>query len=176
MAPYPLLSDLRAWGTLRNVNRRSHMRGALCGITAAALFGLSAPLAKVLVADAGPVALASVFYLSASSVLFLFERMRGHAIEAPVRRADVAVLFGVTLAGGVLAPVSMLVGLSKVSGVAGALLLNLEAPFTMLVAVSLFGEHLARREAAAAGVIVAAGALLAAGASGVSGSLLVCCP
>jgi len=36
----------------------------------------------------------------------------------------------------------MLIGLARLSAVAGALLLNLEAPFTILLAVLLFGEHL----------------------------------
>lgn len=133
---------------------------------------MSAPLAKVLVSDAGPVALASLFYLSAGGALALVERVRGQSIEAPLRRADVPVLMGVTLTGGVLAPVLMLIGLSQVSGVAGALLLNLEAPFTMLVAVGLFGEHLGRREALAAGAVVVGGALLTAALSGVAGSAL----
>ena len=36
------------------------------------------------------------------------------------------------LAGGVLAPVLVLLGLDRVTGVAGSLLLNLEGPFTIV--------------------------------------------
>jgi len=47
------------------------------------------------------------------------------------------------------------------SGLAIALL-NLEAPFTIALAVLVFGEHLSRREAAAAAIVVLGGALLGA--------------
>jgi drug/metabolite transporter (DMT)-like permease len=44
---------------------------------------------------------------------------------------------------------------------AGALLLNLEAPFTMALAVLFFGEHLGRRAALAGALIVGGASLLA---------------
>jgi len=53
-------------------------------------------------------------------------------------------------------PVLMLIGLARLSAVAGALLLNLEAPFTILLAVLLFGEHLGGRAGLAALFVVAA--------------------
>jgi len=44
--------------------------------------------------------------------------------------------------------------------VVGSLLLNLEAPFTMLLAVAVFGEHLGRREVGGATLVVVGAALL----------------
>jgi drug/metabolite transporter (DMT)-like permease len=123
------------------------------------LFGLGAPLGKLLVDDAGPVALASVFYLSAGVSLLLLGR-RSQRAEAPLRRSDAPMLLAVAALGGIVGPVLMLHGLRLVPGVTGSLLLNLEAPFTMLLAVTLFGEHLGRRELLAAAVIVGGGALL----------------
>jgi drug/metabolite transporter (DMT)-like permease len=70
------------------------------------------------------------------------------------------VLAGIIVCGGLVGPALMLFGLARLSGVTGALLLNLEAPFTMLLAVLLFREHLSGRELAAAAVIVAGGVLL----------------
>ena len=69
-------------------------------------------------------------------------------------------LAAITASGGVLGPVLMLVGLGRVSGLAGSLMLNLEAPFTMLLAVLLFREHLGRSALAGALLIVAGGLLL----------------
>jgi drug/metabolite transporter (DMT)-like permease len=66
------------------------------------------------------------------------------------------------LAGGIVGPVLLLLGLTRVSGVAASLLLNLEAPLTIALAVLAFGDHLSRREALAAAAIVAGGACLAA--------------
>jgi drug/metabolite transporter (DMT)-like permease len=54
----------------------------------------------------------------------------------------------------------MFFGLQRVSGVAGALLLNLEAVFTILIALLLFREHLAVIEAFAAMLIVLGAVLL----------------
>jgi drug/metabolite transporter (DMT)-like permease len=68
----------------------------------------------------------------------------------------------------------MLWGLTRVSGLTGSLLLNLEAPFTMALATAVFGEHLSRREGLAAALIVAGGAIVGAhgSAGGLSGSAL----
>ncbi len=130
-------------------------RGAACGLAAAALFGVSAPIAKRLLADSGPYVLAGLLYLGAGLGLLLFGLIRRADTgttsprEARLRAADVPALVGVIVAGGVVGPVLMLIGLRRVSGVAGALLLNLEAPLTVLVAVAFFREHLGRREAVA---------------------------
>jgi drug/metabolite transporter (DMT)-like permease len=54
----------------------------------------------------------------------------------------------------------MLMGLNRVSGLSGSLLLNLEAPFTMILAVVVFREHMGRRVLWAAILICAGGLLL----------------
>jgi drug/metabolite transporter (DMT)-like permease len=54
----------------------------------------------------------------------------------------------------------MLLGLERLPAITSALLLNLEAPFTMLLAIAVFGEHLDRRALAGAALIVVGGALL----------------
>ena len=64
------------------------------------------------------------------------------------------------LSGGIIAPVLMLWGLARVSAVAGSLLLNIEAPFTMLIAVLFFREHLGQSGKLAALCIILGGALL----------------
>jgi drug/metabolite transporter (DMT)-like permease len=76
----------------------------------------------------------------------------------------------VALAGGLLGPVLMLVGLQRLPAMTGSLLLNLEAPFTMLLAVSAFREHLSRREAMGAALVIAGGAALGLQPGALSGS------
>lgn len=153
------------------MNPSMRVRGAACGIAAAGLFGVSVPLAKLLLPRASPLALASLFYLGAAAMLTVVRAGR-RTLETPVKRADLPGLALITITGAILGPVLMLVGLSRVSGVTGALLLNLEAPLTMLVAISAFGEHLSRRGALAASVIVLGGLLLGWGSEGVSGEWL----
>jgi drug/metabolite transporter (DMT)-like permease len=137
---------------------QAHGTGVAAALGAAALFGLAAPLAKRLLADAGPLVLSGLLYLGAGAGLSLV-RTRGGA-EAPLRRADLPTLAAIVVAGGIVGPLLVLVGLARVSGVVGSLALNAEAPFTILLAVALFGEHLDTREAAAAAAIVAGVALL----------------
>lgn len=131
-------------------------RGAAYGIAAAMLFGLSAPVSKRLLLDVPPLMLASLLYLGAGMGLVIAAPFapRRERREAPVRRSDVPLLAGIVVTGGIVAPLLMLLGLQRVSGLAGSLLLNLEAVFTMLVALMIFREHLSRRELGAAALIV----------------------
>jgi drug/metabolite transporter (DMT)-like permease len=117
-------------------------RGVLLGLAAALSFGISAPLAKRLLADVSPQMLAGLLYVGAFVALSAFRPRRRS--EARLRRSDTPRLAAVIAAGGVLAPVLLLAGLERVSGTAGSLLLNLEGPFTILLGVVVFREHLPR--------------------------------
>lgn len=135
------------------------------GLTAAMLFGVSPPLAKLLLPEAGPLLISGLLYLGAGLGLLAFEvlfyrRSEASRRESPVGPADRWLLVGMILTGGILGPVCMLWGLQRLSAVLGALLLNLEAPFTIGLAVLLFREHLGRREVAGALLIVSAAVIL----------------
>src|SRR6187402_2267731 len=119
-------------------------RGALFGLLAAALFGLSAPLAKRLLGETTPQVLAGLLYLGSGLGLSIVRIFRRPTTEAPLSKRDVPTLAVVAISGGVLGPLLMLIGLGRVSAVAGSLLLNLEGPFTMAIAVLVFREHLGR--------------------------------
>ena len=153
----------------RSGARSARLSGALCGLGAALLFGASAPLAKRLLPETSPHVLSGLLYLGAGLGLAVIRALAAlvpgqsaarATAEAPLRREDLPPLAGIVLIGGLLAPWLMLTGLDRVSGVTGALLLNLEAPFTILLAVLLFREHLGRHAAAASALIVLAAVLL----------------
>jgi drug/metabolite transporter (DMT)-like permease len=116
---------------------------------AAALFGAATPAAKLLVPGAGPLSLA----------LTVFATLR-RGDEAPLRRGDLGSLVPMVLAGGVAGPLLLVIGLGRVSALTASLLLNLEAPFTMGLAVLAFGDHLGPREAVGAAAIVTGGVAL----------------
>lgn len=142
----------------------SKRQGAFFGLAAALLFGISPPFAKLLLPESGPMVTAGLLYLGAGLGLLLFE-MTGRPLnldvtEAPVRRADAGLLAGVILTGGMLGPFLMLWGLERLSGVLTSLLLNLEAPFTVLIAILVFREHLVRLELAGVLVIVVGAGIL----------------
>lgn len=134
-------------------------RATGAGLLAAALFGAATPAAKLLVPGAGPLMLASLLYLGAGLALMVFATFRSGG-EAPLRREDLRSLLPMIVAGGLVGPVLLVMGLGRVSGLTASLLLNLEAPFTMALAVLAFGDHLARRESAGAAAIVAGAILL----------------
>lgn len=130
------------------------------GLAAAALFGASTPVAKLLVPGSGPLVLAGLLYLGAGLGLIAVTPFRRSDAEAPIQRSDLLVLAGVIVAGGVLGPLLLVIGLARLSGATASLLLNLEAPFTVALAGVMLGEHLSRREAlGAAGVILGGAAL-----------------
>jgi drug/metabolite transporter (DMT)-like permease len=130
-------------------------RGLLLGLGAAVSFGISAPFAKRLLDDFRPEMLAGVLYLGAFLALAVLGRRSER--EARLRRADAPRMALMIFAGGVLAPVLLLLGLDRVTGVAGSLLLNLEGPFTIVLGVMLFREHLPR-PALVGAVVIFAGA------------------
>ena len=134
-------------------------RGAALGLGAAALFGLSAPLAKLLLGSITPVLLAGLLYLGAAAGLWLHRVLRPTTDEAQLVRGDLPRLAGVVVMGGIVGPVLMLLGLERVTALTGSLLLNLEAPLTILLAVVVFREHLGRH-AAMASAFILGGALV----------------
>jgi drug/metabolite transporter (DMT)-like permease len=134
--------------------------GALCGVGAAVLFGLGAPISKLMVRELGPLLMAGLLYLGAGLGLTVVAALRGRSDESALTRRDLPLVAGVVVSGGIAGPVLLLYGLERVSGVLGALLLNLEGVFTIALAVVGFGEHLGRRAAVAAALIFAAAALI----------------
>jgi drug/metabolite transporter (DMT)-like permease len=138
-------------------------RGIVLGLVAAVSFGVAAPVSKLLLDHAQPQVLAGLLYLGAFAILGLARPIRGHSHEAGFQRADAPRLIGLVLAGGVLAPVLFLFGLERMSGSAGALLLNLEGPFTLVIGLVVFREHLGRRALFGAAAVFGGGALLSLG-------------
>jgi drug/metabolite transporter (DMT)-like permease len=124
--------------------------------SAAALFGLGAVASKPLVAVVPPTLLAGLLYLGAGGGLLVILAARGPASAGrPLERRDAPWLAAAVLAGGVAAPVLLLLGIARTTASAASLLLNLEAPFTALLAWSFFRERASAR--LAAGIALTAG-------------------
>jgi drug/metabolite transporter (DMT)-like permease len=154
---------------------RSGIRDAL---VAAALFGASAPLAKGLLAEVAPQTLAGLLYLGSGLGLGAWWwARRGRAREAPLAPADFPWLGLAILFGGLLGPFLLMAGLAQMPASGAALLLNLEAVATAILAWVVFGENVDRRIALGMLTIVAGGALLSweghASWGGALGPLLV---
>lgn len=138
-------------------------KGVQRALLAAALFGISAPLAKLLVGDMPPQFLAGLLYLGSGLGLLVLRSVRRHAVrplEASITRTQVPFFVGSLVAGGILAPVFLMIGLQRTPASGAALLLNLEAVFTSLIAWLIFHENLGPRIGAGMLAIVGGGMLL----------------
>jgi drug/metabolite transporter (DMT)-like permease len=169
----------RARGTVRTRRHglRLH-RGVWLALGAAALFGVSAPFAKLLLRDAAPQLLAGLLYLGSGSGLTLVWLVRRHsAREASLTGRDVPWLAGAIVCGGVLGPLLLMAGLARTPASSASLLLNLEGVFTALLAWFVFHENFDRRIALGMLAIVTGGVVLSwegrAQLGGLSGPLLV---
>jgi drug/metabolite transporter (DMT)-like permease len=133
-------------------------------IIAAALFGASTPIAKLLLGDISPWLLAGILYLGSGAGLAVFygvrRLLRAAPAEAPLRRADVPWLAAVTLVGGVAGPLLLMVGLASSSAAATSLLLNVEGLATMAIAWVVFRENVDGRLLVGAAAILAGAVLL----------------
>jgi drug/metabolite transporter (DMT)-like permease len=149
--------------------------GAGPALLAAALFGASTPLAKLLLGRVDPWMLAGVLYLGSGiglGVLGIVTAPVGlRGVEPRVRGRGWFWLGGAIFSGGVVAPVLLMMGLARNSASTAALLLNLEGVFTALLAWFVFREHLDLRIAAGMTSIVAGGVVLAAGGHPMTGGL-----
>jgi drug/metabolite transporter (DMT)-like permease len=133
----------------------------LKALIAALAFGLSAPLAKLLLAVVPPLFLAGLLYLGAGVFLGLTRLVwRRRPTGRPLTLRDRWILAAVVLVGGVLAPPLLLWGLARNPATTTALLLNLEVVFTAILAGLVLGEHLGSRVGVAAVVMALGGVAL----------------
>ncbi|HEY2774534.1 MAG TPA: EamA family transporter [Candidatus Binatia bacterium] len=123
-------------------------------LAAAFLFGISAPLAKVLLRTIDPWALAALLYLGSGCGLVLLRALRGRfAVE--LDREQWRWLAIATAIGGVVAPILLMSALRQMPASEASLLLNAESVFTTLLAWRFFGENAGARVAAGLVAIVA---------------------
>ena len=138
-------------------------RGVSYALAAATLFGISAPFSKLLLHGASPQLFAGLLYLGSGAGLALFWLGRrattGKSTNALTRR-DVPWLAAAILAGGTLAPLCLITGISLTPASTASLLLNLEAVFTAGLAWFVFGEQFHKRIAFGMLVILAGGVVL----------------
>lgn len=133
--------------------------GVLSALGSAVLFGAAAPLAKLLMLQTSPWLLAALLYLGSGLGLWLFRRLRGMP-GVRLSRGELGCLMAAIVAGGVLGPVLLMLGLAQLSASKASLLLNLEGVLTALLAWFAFKESVDRRLALGMLAIVAGSVLL----------------
>lgn len=132
--------------------------GVLAAMLAAVLFGAGTPFAKLLLAHTTPWLLAALLYLGSGVGLWIARRLH-RAPAVHLGRSDWCWLAGAIVAGGMIGPVLLLVGLTAMPASGASLLLNAEGVMTALLAWFVFKENFDRRIALGMFAIVA-GALV----------------
>ncbi len=129
--------------------QRSRSYPIVQALLAALLFGMSAPLAKLLLGQVEPVMLAALLYLGCGLGVLAFRQTVRHTpadADAATRivPADYRWLAGAVLAGGVAAPILLLFSLRSTPGSTASLLLNFETVATTVIAALVFKEQVTR--------------------------------
>jgi len=149
------------------MSRNPIAQGSWAALAAAALFGLTTPLLKHFGEHAGPFATATLLYGGAALGA---GAPRRRSDERAITRAQAPRLVVIAFFGAALGPSALAWGLQRSGALAGSLLLNLEALFTVLLAALIYREPIGRRVVVACGLMLAAGALLALRTHGVGTS------
>lgn len=144
---------------------RKHIYPIAQALLAAVLFGASAPLAKYLLGEIAPIPLAAFLYLGSGIGLLGIRMVHNHVQrtsqrEARVTKTDMLWLAGAILAGGVAAPITLLISLNKTPAATASLLLNFEGVATTLLAALVFKEAIGKKAWRAIGLITLSSILL----------------
>src|SRR5664280_47257 len=118
--------------------------GVWAAFGAAMLFGAGTPLAKLLLKVVSPWLLAGLLYLGAGVGLSLY-RYFSKAPTVKLPRHEALWFVGAIVAGGIIAPILLMFGLTGMPASGASLLLNAEGVFTALLAWFVFKENFDRR-------------------------------
>ena len=144
-------------------------RDVALALAAAALFGASTPLAKMLVGEMSPVLLGGLLYLGSGIGLATARLLRDRGwTYSGLAPKEWPWLLGAIVFGGALGPVALMYGLTLTSGSAASLLLNLEAVLTAVLAWVVFRENAGWRILLGMAAIVTGSVVLSWPAGGVA--------
>lgn len=130
--------------------------GPLFAVLSGLFLGGTLPLAKQTFSGLSPLFAAGWLYVTAGAVFVPALVVRPPRKEDGLRRPDLPWLLGAIAVGCVAAPVFFVHGLAENPAHVTALLVNLEAVFSPLLALAVFGERLSARRLAGLGVLLAA--------------------
>ena len=137
----------------------------ISAILAAALYALNAPVSKLLLQGVQPSMMAALLYLGAGLGMLAMGIIRRAAgkpsAEQHLTRKDWPYTLGMIVLD-VLAPIFLMIGITRTTAANASLLNNFEIVATSLIALLIFKEKISRRLWGAIGLIVLSSALLTA--------------
>jgi drug/metabolite transporter (DMT)-like permease len=141
-------------------------RAVALALLSAALFGVSTPMAKALLGAIDPTILAGLLYCSAGFGIAIVRRFGrslipiSHVAGVALRRNELPWLSGAIVAGGIVGPLLLMLGLARTEAATASLLLTLEGAATALMAWFIFQENFDRRIALGMASLVAGAIVL----------------
>lgn len=132
-------------------------------ILAAALFGISSPVSKLLLEEVPPALMASLLYLGAGFGMIAVNTIRilskRQKIEAKITRKETPYIVGMILLD-IAAPVCLMIGLTMTTPANASLLNNFEIAATSIIALLIFKEIIGKKLWIGISLITAASILL----------------
>jgi len=141
----------------------TRLKAILMALLAAALYGISAPAAKLLLGEMPPLLLAALLYLGAGigmlTINLLRRFRRTGPIEARLTRRELPFVLGMIVLD-IAAPIFLMIALTLTTAANASLLNNFEIVATSIIALVVFKEAIGRRMWLAIGLITLASLLL----------------
>lgn len=133
---------------MKELRNNHNAKAVMFAITAAALYGISSPISKLLLKEVPPTLMAALLYLGAGFGM-LFVNLIGSITakkqeEPKITSKELPYVLGMILLD-IAAPVLLLFGLSLTTAANAALLNNFEIAATALIALFIFKEAIGRR-------------------------------
>jgi drug/metabolite transporter (DMT)-like permease len=135
----------------------------ILAILAAALYGISSPVSKILLIQVPPTLMAAMLYLGAGLGMLIvnfFRTISGHAVqEARLTRRELPWIVAMIVLD-IAAPVFLMLALTRTTAANASLLNNFEIVATAIIALMFFKEAIGRRMWLAIALITSASIIL----------------
>lgn len=117
-------------------------------ILAAALYGVSSPMSKLLLVEIPPTFLAALLYLGAGfgmgTINIIRKQSKKEQVEAEITKKEMPYVVGMIVLD-VIAPILLMLGLTMTTSASASLLNNFEIVATSLIALFIFKEAIGKR-------------------------------
>lgn len=113
-------------------------------ILAAALYALNAPVSKLLLVQIPSTMMAGLLYLGAGIGMLLMEKIAKNKQEQPLTKKELPYTIAMVVLD-IVAPIFLMIGLTKCSAANASLLNNFEIVATSLIALFIFHEVINKR-------------------------------
>jgi drug/metabolite transporter (DMT)-like permease len=128
--------------------KNKHYKATFFAILAAALYGISSPVSKLLLKEIPHTLMASFLYLGAGSgiaiVQFIKHKKHKEKTEARLTKHELPYIIGMVVLD-IAAPIFLMYGITRTTAANASLLNNFEIVATSLIALLIFKESISKR-------------------------------